>query len=46
MKSGFINLSSWRVPERLFGDPDELGASARAALAAARRVAEKQKRAK
>ena len=34
-----IDLSFWRVPERLFDEPDELVVWARAALAAARRVA-------
>src|SRR6184192_1912047 len=34
-----IDLSFWRAPERLFDEPDELQAWARAALAAARRVA-------
>jgi len=38
-----IDLSFWRVPERLFDEPDELVIWARAALAAARRVASKQK---
>jgi len=33
-----IDLSFWRAPERLFDDPDELVAWARAALGAARRV--------
>jgi DNA transformation protein len=37
-----IDLSFWRVPERLFDEPDELVAWARAALAAARRVATKR----
>ena len=39
-----IDLSFWRVPERLFDEPDELVAWARAALAAARRVAAKRER--
>jgi DNA transformation protein and related proteins len=39
-----IDLSFWRVPERLFDEPDELVAWARAALAAARRVAAKRDR--
>ena len=39
-----IDLSFWRVPERLFDEPDELIAWARAALAAARRVAAKRER--
>jgi len=34
-----IDLSFWRAPERLFDEPDELNAWARAAVAAARRVA-------
>src|SRR5437763_2843610 len=34
-----IDLAFWRVPERLFDEPDELVDWARAALAAARRVA-------
>jgi DNA transformation protein len=37
-----IDLSFWRVPERLFDEPDELLTWARAALAAARRVAAKR----
>src|SRR6202051_1996105 len=36
-KGGTIDLSFWRAPERLFDEPDELVAWARAALAAARR---------
>jgi DNA transformation protein and related proteins len=40
-----IDLSFWRVPERLFDEPDELVAWARAALAAARRVAARRERA-
>jgi DNA transformation protein len=39
-----IDLAFWRVPERLFDEPDELIAWARAALAAARRVAAKRER--
>jgi DNA transformation protein len=39
-----IDLSFWRVPERLLDDSDELLIWARAALAAARRVATKRKR--
>ena len=39
-----IDLSFWRVPERLFDEPDELVTWARAALAAARRVAAKRAR--
>jgi DNA transformation protein len=34
-----IDLSFWRAPERLFDEPDEFVTWARAALAAARRVA-------
>jgi DNA transformation protein and related proteins len=44
-KGGTIDLAFWRVPERLFDEPDELVAWARAALAAARRVAAKRERA-
>ena len=40
-----IDLSFWRAPERLFDEPDELVIWARAALAAARRVAAKRERA-
>jgi len=40
-----IDLSFWRVPERLFDEPDELITWARAALAAAHRVAAKRERA-
>src|SRR6202049_1333676 len=44
-KSGAtIALPFWKVPERLFDEPDELVAWARAALAAARRVAAKRER--
>jgi DNA transformation protein and related proteins len=39
-----IDLSFWRVPERLFDEPDELVSWARAALAAAQRVAAKRER--
>jgi DNA transformation protein len=39
-----IDLAFWRVPERLFEEPDEFAAWARAALAAAHRVAAKRKR--
>ena len=38
-KGRAIDLSFWRVPERLLDEPDELLAWARAGLAAARRVA-------
>jgi DNA transformation protein len=44
-KGGTIDLSFWRAPERLFDEPDELVTWARAALAAARRVAAKRERA-
>jgi DNA transformation protein and related proteins len=37
-----IDLSFWRAPERLLDEPDELIVWARAALAAARRVAAKR----
>ena len=37
-----IDLAFWRAPERLFDEPDELVTWARAALAAARRVAAKR----
>jgi DNA transformation protein len=43
-KGGTIDLPFWRVPERLFDEPDELVTWARAALAAARRVAAKRER--
>jgi len=43
-KGGTIDLAFWRVPERLFDEPDELVVWARAALAAARRVALKRQR--
>ena len=39
-----IDMSFWRAPERLFDEPDELVTWARAALAAARRVAAKRER--
>jgi DNA transformation protein len=39
-----IELAFWRAPDRLFDEPDELLAWARAALAAARRVAAKRER--
>jgi DNA transformation protein len=39
-----IDLSFWRVPERLFDEPDEFVTWARAALNAARRVAAKRER--
>jgi DNA transformation protein len=40
-----IDLAFWRVPERLFDEPDELVTWARAALAAAHRIAAKRERA-
>lgn len=43
-KGATIDLSFWRVPERLFDEPDELIGWAQAALAAARRVASKRGR--
>jgi DNA transformation protein len=43
-KGGSIDLAFWRVPERLFDEPDELVAWARAALAAAGRIAAKRER--
>jgi DNA transformation protein len=43
-KGSTIDLSFWRVPERLFDEPDELVTWARAALAAAHRVAAERKR--
>ena len=43
-KGDTIDLAFWRVPERLFDESDELVAWARAALAAARRVAAKRER--
>jgi DNA transformation protein len=43
-KGGTIDLSFWRAPERLFDEPDELVTWARAALAAAGRVAAKRQR--
>jgi DNA transformation protein len=43
-KGETIDLAFWRVPERLMDEPDELLEWARAALAAARRVAAKRKR--
>jgi DNA transformation protein and related proteins len=43
-KGGTIDLSFWRAPERLFDDSDELATWARAALAAAQRVAAKRAR--
>ena len=43
-KGATIDLSFWRAPERLFDEPDELVAWARAALGAARRIAAKRER--
>jgi DNA transformation protein and related proteins len=43
-KGSTIDLSFWRVPERLFDEPDDLVTWAQAALAAARRVATKRQR--
>src|SRR6266851_9444855 len=43
-KGRTIDLSFWRAPERLLDEQDELVAWARAALAAARRVAAKRER--
>ena len=43
-KGSTIDLSFWRVPDRLFDEPDELINWARAALAAARRVVAKRGR--
>ena len=42
-KGRTIVLPYWRVPERLFDEPEEMLVWARAALAAARRVAEKKR---
>ena len=44
-KGAIIDLAFWRVPERLFDEPDDLVAWTRAALAAAQRVAAKRTRA-
>jgi DNA transformation protein and related proteins len=43
-KGRTIDLSFWRAPDRLIDEPDELVTWARAALAAARRVAAKRER--
>ena len=40
-----IDLAFWRAPERLFDEPDEFARWARAAIAAARRVAEMREQA-
>ena len=42
---GSIDLAFWRAPERLFDEPDEFLAWARAAMGAARRVAAKRDKA-
>ena len=39
-----IDLAFWRAPDRLLDEPDELRTWARAALAAAHRVASKRRR--
>ncbi len=44
-KGSTIDLAFWRVPERLFDEPEEFLNWAREALAAARRVAAKRERA-
>jgi len=43
-KGATIDLAFWRAPERLFDEPDEFIAWARAALGAARRVAAQRER--
>jgi DNA transformation protein and related proteins len=43
-QGSIIDLAFWRAPERLLDEPDELVRWARAALAAARRVAAKRER--
>jgi len=43
-KSRRIVMSYWRMPERLFDDPDELAQWARAALGAARRTGTTRKK--
>jgi len=43
-QGGSIDLAFWRAPERLFDEPEELLAWARAALAAAARVAAQRKK--
>ena len=43
-KGSAIDLSFWRVPERLFDEPEEFITWAREALAAAHRVAAKRER--
>jgi DNA transformation protein len=43
-KGSSIDLSFWRVPERLFDEPEEFIIWAREALAAAHRVATKRMR--
>ena len=44
-KGSTIDLAFWRVPDRLFDEPEEFIVWARAALAAAHRVATKRERA-
>jgi DNA transformation protein len=39
-----IDLAFWRIPDRLFDEPDEFISWSRAALAAARRAAAKRKK--
>ncbi|WP_342362129.1 TfoX/Sxy family protein [Terrarubrum flagellatum] len=43
-KGADIDLSFWRVPDRLFDEPDEFLVWGRAALGAARRVAAKREK--
>jgi DNA transformation protein len=43
-KGSTIDLAFWRVPDRLFDEPEEFIVWARAALAAAHRVATKRER--
>src|SRR5262245_52890275 len=45
-KGRVIDLAFWRVPDRLFDEPEELVAWARVALGAASRVAAKRERSK
>ena len=45
-KGRVIDLAFWRVPDRLFDEPEELLTWARAALAAAGRVAARRERSK
>ncbi len=44
-KGSTIDLAFWRVPERLFDEPEEFLAWARLAMAAARRIAAKREQA-